>query len=349
MDKRQWTFESVKQYYGKILKSSKDLQTNACCTEDALPVYTRQAFELLHPEVKNKFFGCGSPIPTLLQGCRVLDLGCGSGRDCYLLSYLVGELGEVIGVDMTPEQLGIANTYIDYHTQKFGYKKPNIKFIEGYIEDLESAKILSNSVDLVVSNCVINLSPDKKRVFSEILRVLKPGGELLFSDVFSSRRVPQLIADDPILLGECLGGALYIEDFRRLLFSLKIPDYRVVSSRPIAMGNSNTSKEIKNIDFYSMTIRLFKLEGLEDRCEDYGQVAYYLGNIPESSSGFLLDDHHFFEKKRPVLVCNNTARMLQETRYGKYFRVEGDLKNHYGLFPCDPIIKKETQEFGGCC
>jgi len=102
------TLESVQQYYGKVLSSTKDLQTSACCTTEALPAHFRPLLADIHEEVQNKFYGCGSPIPSELEGCTVLDLGSGSGRDCYLLSRLVGERGRVIGVDMTVEQLTVA-------------------------------------------------------------------------------------------------------------------------------------------------------------------------------------------------------------------------------------------------
>ena len=154
------TFESVKEYYGKVLDSNKDLKTSACCTAEAMPMHLRPFLKDIHPEVQDKFYGCGSPIPPELSGRSVLDLGSGTGRDCFLLSRLVGENGNVVGVDMTEEQLAVARKHLPWHTERYGYKAPNIEFKQGYIEDLETAGIKSNSLDLVVSNCVLNLSPD---------------------------------------------------------------------------------------------------------------------------------------------------------------------------------------------
>ena len=165
--------ESVKEYYGQTLKTNEDLQTNACCPSDALPAHLREFVKELHPEVVEKFYGCGSPIPTLLEGKTVLDLGCGSGRDAFVLSRLVGPEGKVIGVDMTAEQLAVAQKHVEYHTKLFGYPKSNIEFLHGYIEDLAALNIETESIDVVVSNCVINLSPSKANVFSEIFRVFK--------------------------------------------------------------------------------------------------------------------------------------------------------------------------------
>jgi arsenite methyltransferase len=98
--------ESVRHYYGQVLQSSNDLKTSACCSIDTIPAHLKTLIAALHPEVVERFYGCGSPLPPVLSGCTVLDLGCGSGRDCYLLSKLVGEEGHVIGVDMTPGAIG---------------------------------------------------------------------------------------------------------------------------------------------------------------------------------------------------------------------------------------------------
>ena len=300
MSKQHQTLESVKAYYGKILESNRDLKTTACCAAESLPEELRAIAAQIHPEVQEKFYGCGAPFPPALQGKTVLDLGCGSGRDTYLLSKLVGPTGKVIGIDMTDEQLAVARRHVDFHAEAFGYRQSNVQFVKGYIEDLESAGIANDSIDLVVSNCVVNLSPDKKRVFKETFRVLKPGGELYFSDVFANRRIPEPLSQDPTLLGECLGGALYIEDFRRHLLEVGVPDYRVVFRSGIQLTNAEVVAKIGMIDFSSVTLRAFKIPELEDKCEDYGQVAYYLGTIPNLPHSFMLDDHHLFKTGMPM-------------------------------------------------
>ena len=257
MTEHQRSIEAVRQYYGEVLKSSADLQTSACCVGSAPAPYIARALDQVHEEVKNRFYGCGSPIPPALEGLTVLDLGCGSGRDCYILSKLVGPKGRVIGVDMTDAQLEIARKHVDYHAQKFGYS--NVEFRSGYIEDLTAAGIADESIDLVVSNCVLNLSPDKPRVFGEIFRVLKPGGELYFSDVFADRRIDASLAADPVLVGECLGGALYTEDFRRIMNAVGCNDFRTVSSEPLEINNSSIREKLGLISFQSATIRAFKM------------------------------------------------------------------------------------------
>ncbi|PKC69712.1 hypothetical protein RhiirA1_503734 [Rhizophagus irregularis] len=164
---------------------------------------------------------------------------------------------------MTDEQLEIANSYISYHTDRFGY----------------------------------------------------------------GSRIPESLVKDPILYGECLSGALYIEDFRRLITSLGYPDYRTIINRKVDIEDSDIKQKIGMIDFYSITIRTFKVP-LEDRSEDYGQVAVYKGNIEDK---FVLDNHHVFKINDQVPICGNTSAMLQKTRYADYFDIIGE-SVHNGLF-----------------
>ena len=344
--------EDVKEYYGRVLNGSKDLQTSACCTTESLPSWKKEILKEIDDEIISRFYGCGSPIPLDLEGKTVLDLGCGTGRDVFLASKLVGPEGHVVGLDMTDEQLDIGRKHIRRQMERFGFDKPNVSFRTGYIEDLATAGIEDESVDVVISNCVINLSPDKRRVFSEIFRVLKPGGELYFSDVFTDRRVPEYLKEDPVLYGECLAGALYTEDFRRLLRDAGCPDYRVMSRSAIDLENEEIERKAGMINFSSITIRAFKLESLEDLCEDYGQVAVYKGTIPHAPHRFVLVDHHTFETGKPMLVCGNTAAMVEESRFADHFQVTGDRSVHYGLFDCDPaaaVSNSETEGSAGAC
>lgn len=352
MDTTHDKLTAIQAYYSRVLGGKKDLQTKACCTSESLPASHQAILAELDSEILERFYGCGSPIPPDIEGCTLLDLGCGSGRDVYLASKLVGPRGRVIGVDMAEEQLAVARRHVDSQSRRFGFEKANVEFRQGYIEDLAGCGIADNSVDVIVSNCVINLSPDKQSVFSEIFRVLKPGGELYFSNIFVDRRLPNHVAQDTLLQGECLGGALYSEDFRRLLRSLGCMDYRVVSKRRSAITNPELSAKLGQAKFYAYTIRAFKLDCLEDICEDFGQVAYYKGTLPGAPNAFVLDDHHTFYTGKPMLVCGNSAAMVQETRFSKHFEVRGDRSTHFGPFPCGPAAARSDDDCacgGGCC
>jgi SAM-dependent methyltransferase len=348
---RPVTREDVRAYYGRTLQSRRDLKANACCTTEALPEEFRRIAAGLPGEVTDKFYGCGSPIPPVLEGTTVLDLGCGAGRDAFILSRLVGPSGRVIGVDMTEEQLAVASRHRDEVARGFGHEASNASFRHGFIEDLAAVDIADASVDVVVSNCVINLSPDKRAVFAEVWRVLKPGGELYFADVFAGRRVPEALRSDPALWGECLAGAMYIEDFRRMLRELGCADYRVVARSRIALDDPDLAARAGMVDFHSLTIRAFKLDSLEDICEDYGQVASYRGTVAGHPHRFDLDADHAFVSGKPVLVCGNTAAMLAETRLAPHFDVAGDRSCHYGPFACAPTARKDAEEtgIGGAC
>jgi SAM-dependent methyltransferase len=341
---------NAKEYYGKILTGTDDLKTSACCSMASIPEHHREILKLIDDEILDRVYGCGSPIPPAIEGCTVLDLGCGTGRDAYLASRLVGETGRVIGLDMTDEQLAVARKHVDGQMERFGYKQTNVDFRKGYIEDLAEAGIEDASVDLVISNCVINLSPDKGRVLREIWRVLKPGGELYFSDVYADRRVPAAVKADPVMHGECLGGALYVEDFRRIMRDLGCLDYRVTGNSPIEITDPDVLKLAGDIRFCSLTIRAFKLDSLEDICEDFGQEAVYRGTMPGHPRSFELDDHHHFQAGKPMLVCGNTAAMLGETRYAEHFDITGDRSVHYGPFDCSTDgINPCADDAASCC
>lgn len=348
--------EAVKEYYGKVLQHSDDLKTDACCTDINIPVYLKKAMAAVHDEVSARYYGCGLVMPQHLEGMRILDLGSGSGRDCYVLAQLVGEQGYVVGVDMTDEQLDVANRHVEWHCKQFGYAKSNVEFRKGYIERLDELGLQDNSFDIIVSNCVINLSPDKESVLKEAFRLLKPGGELYFSDVYSNRRVPANLVNDPVLHGECLSGALYWNDFHNLAKQVGFVDPRLVEDRPLSIDNEEIAERIGHIQFFSATYRLFKLDGLESHCEDYGQAVAYKGGISHSEQRFYLDKHHLIEKGKMFPVCGNTYRMLKESRFNLYFDFYGDTGAHYGIFndcgismPFSTRVYSEQDDDCGCC
>ena len=277
-----------------------------------------------------KYYGCGFVTPEELKDCTVLDLGCGSGRDVYIASQLVGEQGKVIGVDMTTEQINTAKEYQDYHTDKFGYETSNVVFYQGLIEQLDQIQELEDdSVDVIISNCVINLCPDKEAVLKSCHRVLKPCGELYFSDVYSNRRIPQELRDDEVLWGECLSGVLYWNDFHHLAKQCGFIDPRLVDDSIITVNNQKVQDMI------------------------------YKGTIPRFESGWALDDHHYMETGKIFPVCGNTFNMLKETRFQTHFDFIGDFSTHYGIFDgCGTSIPYSSagtsgndagKGGGGCC
>jgi len=347
--------EMVQKYYGETLKSSADLKTDACCTAVAPPKTIKEALKKVPDEVMDKYYGCGSPLPFGIDGLTVLDLGSGSGRDCYVAAQLVGEEGRVIGIDMTDEQLAVSRKYVDsFCTDTMKYKQPNMEFIKGFIELLPEY-LEPESVDMIISNCVVNLSPRKDQVLSGAYTVLKEGGEFYFSDVYCDRRLSDEIRKHEVLVGECLGGALYTEDFRRICQSVGFADPRILAANELTVNDPELMAILGNAKFYSITYRLFKHKEMEDKCEDFGQVAIYKGTLGEHPDFYDLDDHHRFITNKPMLVCGNTANMVGGTWLKPHFTVLGDTQTHYGLFDCNPIAATTVPKDGGaavggaCC
>ncbi len=181
--------------------------------------YTQKDIESV-PEGANMGLGCGNPVAlsSLKPGETVVDLGSGGGFDCFLAAQEVDPSGKIIGIDMTPDMVSKARR----NTEKVG--AGNVDFRLGEIENLPVA---DNTADIIMSNCVINLSPDKGRVYKEALRILKPGGRLAISDVLATADLPPHIRDDLALVGACVGGAATIDKTEELLKSAGFEDIRI--------------------------------------------------------------------------------------------------------------------------
>jgi arsenite methyltransferase len=213
--------ESVRKRYGDIAKRGKSgcgcAPSGSCCgpsreslSTPSLQVgYSEQDVQAV-PMGSDMGLGCGNPhaIAALQSGETVLDLGSGAGFDCFLAARQVGSTGRVIGVDMTPEMIEKART----HAKAEPYS--NVEFRLG---DIERLPVADDSVDVIISNCVINLSPDKPTVFREAFRVLKPGGRLAISDVIATAPLPESVRNDLALYSSCMGGALTIAELETML------------------------------------------------------------------------------------------------------------------------------------
>jgi SAM-dependent methyltransferase len=192
------------------------------------------------PEGANLGLGCGNPVAlaSLRAGETVLDLGAGAGFDCFLAAREVGETGRVIGVDMTPEMLSKARE----NAVKGGYR--NVEFRLGEIEHLPVADA---TVDIILSNCVINLSPEKPQVFAEAFRVLKPGGRLAVSDVVLLRPLPPALAQSAAAYLGCVAGASLREDYLEMLRRSGFGEVRIVGESPFYIGDMAHDPMVKAI------------------------------------------------------------------------------------------------------
>ncbi len=200
------------------------------------------------PEGSNLGLGCGNPvaIASLKTGETVVDLGSGGGFDCFLASREVGETGHVIGVDMTPDMISKARKNAENMEPK------NVEFRLGEIEHLPVA---DNSADIIMSNCVINLSPDKPGVYRDIFRVLKPGGRLSMSDIAATAQIPNEIQKDLALVSACIGGAATIEETENALKQTGFQDIRITPKD----GSRETIREWvpgRNLEDYVVSVNI---------------------------------------------------------------------------------------------
>jgi SAM-dependent methyltransferase len=222
--------KNVREAYGRVARERSSCcgssEDSCSCGEEAKDDsasrqigYSQAELNTL-PDGANLGLGCGNPVAlaSLKEGETVLDLGSGPGMDCFLAAARVGKKGKVIGVDMTPDMLDRARE----NAAKGDYS--NVEFRLGEIENLPVA---DNSIDVVISNCVINLCPDKSRVFSEIYRVLKLGGRLMVSDIVTEKELPQSIRNSKDAYCSCIGGAALKSDYLRIIQDAKFQDIKI--------------------------------------------------------------------------------------------------------------------------
>jgi len=251
--------QSVRESYSKIARGEHDAtiiaQATSCCSETkeingsgeiglsgcdcgVTAFTTEKISELMGyskediaevPAGANLGLGCGNPLAlaSLKPGETLVDLGSGGGFDCFLAARYVGDSGRVIGVDMTPDMVSKA---------RLNAEKTQLKNVEFRLGEIENLPIGDNMADIIISNCVINLSPDKQRVFQEAFRVLKPGGRLSISDIVATAKLPDEIQKNLALLSACIAGAATIDDTRAMLDRAGFDDIRITpkdESRPI--------------------------------------------------------------------------------------------------------------------
>ncbi len=238
----------VRKGYANIAKQDSSCCTPAksCCgsTDLARDIsrnigYTEEELKAV-PQGANLGLGCGNPVAlaSLKEGETVLDLGAGAGFDCFLAASRVGSTGRVIGVDMTPEMVEKARG----NAVKGNYT--NVEFRLGEIENLPAA---DNSVDAVISNCVINLSPEKRRVFAEAFRVLKPGGRLMVSDIVLLKELPNVLKNSIEAYVGCVSGAALKDEYIRTIKAVGFEDVKIVDETSFPMefiANDPTAKEV---------------------------------------------------------------------------------------------------------
>jgi ubiquinone/menaquinone biosynthesis C-methylase UbiE len=308
-------------------------QPDLCCPVD----YDATLLTILPQEIIEKDYGCGDPSRYVREGDVVLDLGSGSGKICYMAAQLVGEHGRVIGIDMNDDMLALARKYQAEMAEKLGGER--VSFVKGLIEDLavdlaalddhltqhpvtdtasllrlqtwqtqqsqHTALIQDNSIDLVVSNCVLNLvqDSDKTKMIDEIFRVTKPGGRVAISDIISDEIVPDHLKADPTLWSGCISGALQEQAMLDAF----------VEAGFVAVAYDKWQAEpwqvVEDIEFRSVTITAIK--PMADPCVDVGHAVIYRGPYSEVYD----DEGHVYPRGHRIATCARSYDLLTKGVY----------------------------------
>jgi SAM-dependent methyltransferase len=227
----------VREHYAERIKSSASCcGTDSCCAPES-NLYPLDLLTTVPSDVASTSYGCGDPITlaSLQAGQTVLDLGSGAGLDCLLAAQKVGAEGHVIGVDMTPEMIERARANAKR------VNAANVEFRQGYLEDLP---VEPNSVDVVISNCVINLSPDKAKVFAEIFRVMKPGGQLAVSDIVTDGELPEEVRTSLSAWAGCVAGAVEAKEYIAMMEAVGFTD---ISIQPVFFDKETVDDALRDM------------------------------------------------------------------------------------------------------
>jgi ubiquinone/menaquinone biosynthesis C-methylase UbiE len=324
----------VRQRYAAGAKERAD---KLCCPVD----YNSDYLKVIPQEVVERDYGCGDPSRYLREGETVVDLGSGTGKICFIAAQIVGPMGKVIGVDMTDEMLEVARRNAPIVAEPIGYA--NVEFRKGRIQDLaldlelldrqlkqnpitDAASFLAadelaeelrvkhpliatESVDVVVSNCVLNLvePKSKRRLFEEILRVLKKGGRAVISDIVSDEEVPEEMQNDPELWSGCISGAFTEEG---ILTAFENAGFYGIQ---ILKRDVDAWRTVQGIEFRSVTLEAFK--GKQGECFERNQAVIYRGPFKE----VLDDDNHRMERGKRYAVCDKTYNLYKKVPYREFF------------------------------
>ena len=357
---------AVKERYA----AGADIQEEAlCCPVEYDPKY----LDIIPEEVIEKDYGCGDPSQYLKEGETVLDLGSGTGKICFIASQVVGAKGKVIGVDMTDDMLEVARRNAPIIADRTGYA--NVEFRKGRIQDLaldlelldqglaqgkensseaylkaeqlasqirsEKPMISNESVDVVVSNCVLNLvdNNSKKQLFNEIYRVLKRGGRAVISDIVSDEPVPQEMQDDDELWSGCISGAFLEEEFLSAFEEAGFYGVRVLKL------DTKPWQTVEGIEFRSMTIEAFK--GKEGTCLERNQAVIYKGPFKQ----VLDDDGNAMERGKRYAVCDKVYNIYKNEPYSDCFELIDPIEeisiNEAKIFDCSITRLRDPKETKG--
>ena len=331
------TIDVVHAVEERYSEAAEQREASLCCPVD----YDAKYLQVIPEEVIERDYGCGDPSKYLLPGETVLDLGSGGGKICFIASQVVGEGGRVIGVDMNDSMLDLARRSQAVVAEKIGYsnvefrrgkiqdlaidrdeaqeylaKNPvasevDLRKFESYLDEMRSNRpmIADNSIDVVVSNCVLNLvdSREKEQLFRELYRVLKPGGRAVISDIVSDELVPLEMQNDAELWSGCISGAFQEQEFLRAFENAGF------SGIEIAVYQEKPWQVVQGIEFRSVTVIAYK--EVVGSCDDYHEAVIYRGPFAE----VIDDDGHVYRRGQRGKVCRSTFQKMGKQPYRDSF------------------------------
>jgi radical SAM protein with 4Fe4S-binding SPASM domain len=313
---------AVREFYGH---AAENPQEELCCPVRPDPE------DLAHipSEVVERFYGCGSPVSSAQPqaGETLVDLGSGAGIDCFIAARRVGPEGRVVGIDMTDQMLGVARESQPKVAAALGYD--NVEFRRGFLERIP---LDAGIAQVVTSNCVINLSPDKPAVFREIWRVLQDHGRAVIADIVADTDVPPKMRADGQLWGECISGALSEDAF--------LAAFERAGFYGVSVLKKSFWREVEGTRFFSVTVRGFKFEK-KAGCQYVGQWATYLGPM----KAVVDEEGHLFPRGVPVEVCTDTAAKLRGGPYASSFAVADGLDSRAAIASSEESCAPGS----GCC
>ena len=322
------TREAILETYSK---AATEKNASLCCPVNYQQEFSAEELEHIPAEVLDFNYGCGVPpeLKRLEPGKSALDLGPGLGRDCFIAARKVGPEGSVFGLDMSEEMLRKADGYKQAVVSRLGYD--NLNFLKGQFD--VHIPLEDSSVDVIFSNCVNNLALDKQTAYQEMLRILRPGSKLSFSDIVSYELLPAQLRLNETAWADCLAGALSFQDLNQLLSEVGFKgvtlktDYlwqkgaQIVERYfPSTSLEDEELEELESVRLYSVTVEAYKpVLDPNGPCYWKGHWALYEG--PANAYQLDADPEHFFAAGLPMEVCEKTATVLKNEPHNRYFTV----------------------------
>ncbi|ESO86185.1 hypothetical protein LOTGIDRAFT_129599 [Lottia gigantea] len=303
----------IKDFYDDV---SEKLDFVCEINNPRLSQTVRGLIRQLHPDILKRNYGSAFIVPDKIEGCKILDFGCGAGVMAYVLSKLVGPKGHITAVDISPNLINEANKTLEYHREKWGFENSNVEFKVANVENFDEVEHLEGKLDMVLSYGVICLCPNKRAVFENIYRLLKVGGELSLSDIYADRDRPKEILQNLRLICKLYTCSMRWDEMIELATSVGFTKPYLVGAAPVEFQNKDLHKKTGFAQFARGEWRMFKLP--KDVTSTAAEVTYN-GNISGCEDSYYWDINTVFKKGESIVVDAGLVAILSNTRFKDSF------------------------------